>query len=110
MATAGHLARSMLLEDHQSLPLSHPARRVGWTRRLRRVAVVIVALAVFGAWVWVEREPLLRGAAELWIVSDAVSPADAAVVLGGGSMCGRLQRPSYIGRVGQDGPGVAGGR
>lgn len=84
MGTAGHLARSMLLEDHQSLPLSGPARRVGWARRLRRLAVVIVALAVFGAWVWVEREPLFRGAAELWIVSDAVGPADAAVVLGGG--------------------------
>ena len=33
---------------------------------------------------WVEREPLLRGAAEAWIVSDPVTQADAAVVLGGG--------------------------
>jgi uncharacterized SAM-binding protein YcdF (DUF218 family) len=39
---------------------------------------------VFCAGIWVERAPLLRGAAKLWIVSDAVSPADAAVVLGGG--------------------------
>jgi hypothetical protein len=74
----------MLLEDHQSLPLSRSARRVSWTRPLWRLAVVVLALVVLGAGVWVEHEPLLRGAAELWIVSDTVSPADAAVVLGGG--------------------------
>ncbi len=34
------------------------------------------------AWIW--REELLRGAAGLWIVSDPITPADAAVVLGGG--------------------------
>jgi hypothetical protein len=41
-------------------------------------------LAVLGTGMWVERERLLLGAAELWIVSDPVSHADAAVVLGGG--------------------------
>jgi uncharacterized SAM-binding protein YcdF (DUF218 family) len=30
------------------------------------------------------REPVLRGAADLWIVSDPVNRADAVVVLGGG--------------------------
>ena len=40
-------------------------------------------MAVLGAWLWIERAPLLRGAANLWIVSDAISLADAAVVLGG---------------------------
>ncbi len=74
----------MSLEGHQWLPLSLATRRVGWTRRLGRLAVATLALAVFGALVWVEREPLLRDAAKFWIVSDAVSPADAAVVLGGG--------------------------
>jgi hypothetical protein len=34
--------------------------------------------------VWSGREPILRGAARLWIVSDPVTQADAAVVLGGG--------------------------
>ena len=34
--------------------------------------------------VWVQRETLLRGAADLWIVSDPVTRADVAVVLGGG--------------------------
>jgi uncharacterized SAM-binding protein YcdF (DUF218 family) len=32
---------------------------------------------------WLGREPLLRGAASLWIVSDPVTRADAIVVLGG---------------------------
>jgi uncharacterized SAM-binding protein YcdF (DUF218 family) len=33
---------------------------------------------------WIERAPLLRGAANLWIVSDPITPTDVAVVLGGG--------------------------
>ncbi len=33
---------------------------------------------------WAERAPLLREVADLWIVSDALTPADVAVVLGGG--------------------------
>jgi uncharacterized SAM-binding protein YcdF (DUF218 family) len=33
---------------------------------------------------WLLREPVLRGAANLWIVSDPISRADAIVVLGGG--------------------------
>jgi hypothetical protein len=33
---------------------------------------------------WVERAPLLREAADLWIVSDPIAPADVAVALGGG--------------------------
>jgi hypothetical protein len=32
---------------------------------------------------WLLREPALRGAANLWIVSDPISRADAIVVLGG---------------------------
>ena len=32
----------------------------------------------------VERAALLRGTADLWIVSDSITPADAVVVLGGG--------------------------
>jgi hypothetical protein len=44
----------------------------------------MLALVGFGALIWVERDPLLQDTAALWIVSDAVSPADAAVVLGGG--------------------------
>lgn len=35
-------------------------------------------------WAWFERALLLRDVADLWIVSDAVTHADAVVVLGGG--------------------------
>jgi uncharacterized SAM-binding protein YcdF (DUF218 family) len=47
------------------------------------VAGIALMLAGLLALAWVEREPLLRGAADLWIVSDEVSPADAVAVLGG---------------------------
>lgn len=41
-------------------------------------------LVSLGGWAWFERAPLLRDIADLWIVSDAVTHADAVVVLGGG--------------------------
>jgi uncharacterized SAM-binding protein YcdF (DUF218 family) len=52
--------------------------------RLRRYAAIVLVSTVLCAGVWIEREALLRSAADLWIVSDAVTPADAVVVLGGG--------------------------
>src|SRR6516162_4284329 len=57
--------------------------RATWVARMRRLGVVVLVLACLGAGVWLAREPLLRGAADLWIVSDEVTPADAVVVLGG---------------------------
>lgn len=52
--------------------------------RLRRgLLASLLVLALAGA-AWWERVPLLRGAADAWIVSDVLRPADAAVVLGGG--------------------------
>jgi len=41
-------------------------------------------LAGVAAGGWLVREPVLVGVADLWIVSDPVSRADAIVVLGGG--------------------------
>jgi uncharacterized SAM-binding protein YcdF (DUF218 family) len=41
-------------------------------------------LASVAAGGWLTREPLLREAADLWIVSDPISRGDAIVVLGGG--------------------------
>jgi uncharacterized SAM-binding protein YcdF (DUF218 family) len=41
-------------------------------------------LAGVAAGGWLMREPVLRGAADLWIVSDPLTRADAIVVLGGG--------------------------
>jgi uncharacterized SAM-binding protein YcdF (DUF218 family) len=41
-------------------------------------------LASVAAGGWLVREPVLVGAADLWIVSDSITRADAIVVLGGG--------------------------
>src|SRR5438876_1140298 len=52
---------------------------------LRRAAIGLVALALVTAGaIWFGREPLLRAAADWWIVSDPVAAADAVAVLGGG--------------------------
>jgi hypothetical protein len=48
----------------------------------RRVAAILLLVLLAGG-VWREHAALLRGAAELWIVSDPITPADAVVVLGG---------------------------
>jgi uncharacterized SAM-binding protein YcdF (DUF218 family) len=51
----------------------------------RRVLLALVAcIAILGLWAWLKPEILLRGAANLWIVSDEPAPADAIAVLGGG--------------------------
>jgi uncharacterized SAM-binding protein YcdF (DUF218 family) len=51
----------------------------------RRVLLALVAcIAILGLWAWRKPETLLRGAADLWIVSDEPAPADAIAVLGGG--------------------------
>src|SRR5579862_339230 len=49
----------------------------------RRVIVILMLVGLAGI-AWLEREPLLRGAANLWILSDEATHADAVVVLGGG--------------------------
>jgi uncharacterized SAM-binding protein YcdF (DUF218 family) len=50
----------------------------------KRALVALLLLVLVCGSLWCSRVPLLRGAAELWIVSDPVGPADAAVILGGG--------------------------
>ena len=52
-------------------------------RFVSRPVAAGLLLVVLIAGVWLERAPLLRGAAELWIVSDPITPADAVAVLGG---------------------------
>ena len=79
-----NVASFMLSDDRRSVPVPPRTGRGSWTRRLRRLTAVLLVLTVFGAWAWVEREPLLRSAGDLWIVSDSVTHADAVVVLGGG--------------------------
>jgi uncharacterized SAM-binding protein YcdF (DUF218 family) len=54
-------------------------------RTARRVVLALVAgIAALGLWTWFKPETVLRGAAELWIVSDEPEPADAIAVFGGG--------------------------
>ena len=51
----------------------------------RRVLLAFVAcIAMLALWAWRKPEPLLRGAADLWIVSDEPAAADAIAVFGGG--------------------------
>jgi uncharacterized SAM-binding protein YcdF (DUF218 family) len=51
---------------------------------LLRFLVVLLALVGIGVVGWVERRSLLRSAADAWIVSDPIAPADAVAVFGGG--------------------------
>jgi uncharacterized SAM-binding protein YcdF (DUF218 family) len=52
--------------------------------RLRRYFAVVFVSTILCAGAWIKREALLRSAADLWIVSDPITRADAVVVLGGG--------------------------
>ena len=61
------------------------ARPRGAGRWLRRYLLFVILLVSLGATAWFERTFLLQGAADLWIVSDPITPADAVVVLGGGA-------------------------
>ena len=46
--------------------------------------LLMLLLSVFSIAIWVSRGVLFRGVADFWIVSDALSPAEAVAVLGGG--------------------------
>src|SRR5262249_57698238 len=63
---------------------SPTSRRAVWVHRARRSITAALIMVGLAGLAWVERESLLRGAADLWLVSDPVGPADIAVVLGGG--------------------------
>lgn len=68
-----------------SIPETLPVARSRSCAIVRRIALALVGLllALMAAG-WFGREPLLRTAADLWIVSDELAPADAAAVFGGG--------------------------
>jgi uncharacterized SAM-binding protein YcdF (DUF218 family) len=59
--------------------------RASWTARFASRRLAIIILAVAGLVGWLGREFLLQKAADLWIVSDPLTKADAIVVLGGNS-------------------------
>ena len=64
-----------------------PGRRsLGGARyRLPLYLVIIILLAAMGAGGWLGRTALLQSAADLWVISDPITSADAVVVLGGGA-------------------------
>src|SRR5580704_8450642 len=70
----------MLLDDRERIP-SAPDRL---SVRFGRASVYMVVVACLCVGIWIERESLLRSMADNWIVSDALTRSDAAVVLGGG--------------------------
>jgi uncharacterized SAM-binding protein YcdF (DUF218 family) len=54
------------------------------SKRRRRLLAVLAVVAMLGIGTWVGRDWLLLSAANLWIVSDPIGPADAVAVFGGG--------------------------
>jgi uncharacterized SAM-binding protein YcdF (DUF218 family) len=50
----------------------------------RGLLVLLVLITAIGFAAWFERVRLLRAAADLWVVSDRLAPADAVAILGGG--------------------------
>jgi uncharacterized SAM-binding protein YcdF (DUF218 family) len=52
--------------------------------RLRHYLVFALLFVAFSTGAWFVRTPVLQGAADLWVVSDPITPADAVVVLRGG--------------------------
>jgi uncharacterized SAM-binding protein YcdF (DUF218 family) len=53
-------------------------------RAAKCALAALLAIAAVCALGWFDRVPLLRGAAEWWVVSDPVGSADAVVIFGGG--------------------------
>src|SRR6516164_5614015 len=71
-------------EPSRTLTSTPASRRTIWLRRARRSIAAALIVAALAGLAWAERAFLLRWAADLWIVSDPLTPADVAVVLGGG--------------------------
>ena len=85
-------------------PITYAAPRF---RAAKHALAALLLLAAVCAAVWFSRETLLRGAAELWIVSDTVGPADAVVIFGGGLAARPFAAAEYYRRgLNQENPGV----
>ncbi len=71
---------------HNELAQDHagPSKKRNGVTALIPPLTIALLLIGLGAGLWLERETLLQGLADLWIVSDPVERADAVVVLGGG--------------------------
>ena len=85
--STGRLRQELRLAVKSTAVYRVPAGRTAalpWLYRLGRYTAAMFVLAGVAAGGWLMREPVLRGAADLWIVSDPITRADAIVVLGGG--------------------------
>jgi uncharacterized SAM-binding protein YcdF (DUF218 family) len=85
-------------------PLSRSIAEPRKQRSLRRFLAIVLLLTGLGVGAWLEREAILQGSADLWIVSDPVTPGDAVVVLGGGLdlrpfVAADLYRKGLAGRI-----------
>jgi uncharacterized SAM-binding protein YcdF (DUF218 family) len=72
----------MTTRTETSEPTVLRPRPSSMTRRL--LLALVICIAALALWAWLKPDTLLRGAADLWIVSDEPAPADAIAVLGGG--------------------------
>jgi uncharacterized SAM-binding protein YcdF (DUF218 family) len=82
------------------IPRDHSAQKASpRDRRRRRWPVFLFLVFLVGACVYAFRVPILRTAAELWIVNQPVRDADAIVILGGG----REYRPLAAARLYEQG-------
>jgi hypothetical protein len=73
---------SLAVPPHAQTQLKQRAQVPHKRRIVASLAFLLIVLVCDGVWVY--RAPLLRAAANAWIVSDEASPADAVAVLGGG--------------------------
>ena len=85
-------------------PLSSSIGEPRKQRSLRRFLAIALLLTGLGVGAWLERAALLQGSADLWIVSDPVTPGDTVVVLGGGLdlrpfVAADLYRKGLAGRI-----------
>jgi uncharacterized SAM-binding protein YcdF (DUF218 family) len=94
----------MATTDTQEVPSRPSSATPAGLPSVGRLLAVVLLLFVAGAGIWVARWPLLRGAADLWIVSDPVTHADVVVVLGGDLelrpfAAAELYRKGLVGKV-----------
>ena len=65
---------------------------------MARLLTVFAVAASLGMGAWAAREWVLHSAAQLWIISDPLGPADAVAVFGGGAADRPFAAAQYYGR------------